>query len=79
MAPCKYNVVETYDLLAGPKANNLITTNDTYISLTGSVVFKNEFGYLNAELYPLVKFYLFAIIAFGLITVGWMYLLKEYN
>lgn len=79
MAPCKNDVVETSNLLSGPKPNHLITKSDTYVSLTGTVVFKNEFGFLNAELYPLVKYYMISMVIFGVITTVWCYLLKRYS
>ena len=65
--------------MAGPKPANLITSNDTYISLSGTITFKNEFGYLNAELYPLLKFYMIIIVVYAVITTIWFYILKQFN
>ena len=47
--------------------------------MNGTVEFRNEFGYLNAEFYPLLKFYLLALIIYGLMGFIWGSMLKKYN
>jgi hypothetical protein len=47
--------------------------------VSGNVTFRNSFGYLNAELYPLLNFYISMTIIYLILGSVWGYLLKRYN
>lgn len=57
----------------------MITKDDVYITLSGNITFKNTFGYLNAELYPLLNFYITSTVVYVILGCIWGFLLKRYN
>ena len=78
-APYNSNKTDTFGLLEGPKPANLINSQDLYISISGNITFKNTFGYLNAELYPLLNFYIVSTILYLVLGIVWGILLKKYS
>ena len=77
MAPQNSSTIKTSSLLSGPQTEEEMKSD--YVELTGAVEFMNRFGYLNAEIYPLIKFYSITLVIYIIMFALWSFLLRKYN
>lgn len=65
--------------MEGPKPYTQITDLDSYITISGTIAFVNSFGYLNAELKPMMSFYLVMFAVYLSAGILWSLLLYRYR
>lgn len=73
------NKNETQSLMEGPKPFALITELDSYVSISGTISFINSYGYLNAELKPMMTFYMVMFFVYLLVGIIWNFFLQKYR
>jgi hypothetical protein len=49
-----------------------------YLHISGEIEMQNSFGYLSAETYPLLKFYIGMAVAYFFIDIVWVFLCFKY-
>ena len=53
------------------KAANQMNWNIEHVKITGSISFENTYGYLQADEYPLLRFYLYCFVVYLFVTLAW--------
>jgi len=55
------------------RASNLINLQKTHLKIEGKISYMNSYGYLNAEEYPMLRFYLMAFVFYLGASSLWIY------
>jgi len=61
-----------------PRLPHMIGEDDVYVNITGTIELKNSFGYLNAELYPLLGYFCWTGIVYTVIGAVWMFFVVKH-
>ncbi len=73
----KNNNVSVYSELED--ANEVVKQGDSYVTVSGEITMTNTFGYLNAEQYPLLSFYIWITCAYLLGAAVWAFLCLKHR
>lgn len=57
----------------------MISEDELFLNITGTIELINSFGYLNAEQYPLLTYYLWMGLIYGLIGMLWTYFMLHHK
>mgnify|MGYP006109371827 FL=1 len=55
------------------RASNQINLQKTHLKIEGQISYMNSYGYLNAEEYPMLRFYLMAFVFYLGASSLWIY------
>jgi hypothetical protein len=72
-----YNSTDTGTSL-NPRPSHLINPDDLYLNISGSIEMINSFGYLNAEIYPLITYYLWMGLLLSFVGMLWTYVMLKH-
>jgi hypothetical protein len=58
------------------RASNQVNLQKTHLKIAGTISYMNSYGYLNAEEYPMLRFYLMAFVFYLVASSLWIYQMR---
>lgn len=61
------------------RPSHLIDVDDLYVNISGTIEMVNSYGYLNAEQYRLIQYYLWVGLIYCVVALGWTQFMIKYQ